>query len=247
MEILGVRIDNLAKKDALQKAAQFLFSGAQHMIFTPNPEMLVDSQKDSYFQEVLNKGDLNICDGKGIQLVAKEKVERIPGVDFMVDLCELAEKEEKTVFLLGSGEQKTVEACKKNLQKQFPKLRIVGIHPGIVLTHLPSHQLTYDSGQNDELLQNIIFAAPDILFVAFGHGKQEKWIYENLPHLPSVKIAIGVGGAFDYISGEVKRAPVWMRQMGLEWVYRLAVQPQRIARIWKATVTFLWKNYKSKT
>jgi N-acetylglucosaminyldiphosphoundecaprenol N-acetyl-beta-D-mannosaminyltransferase len=243
MEILGVRIDNVAKKEALVKAAQFLHSNSQHIIFTPNPEMLVDSQKDHYFQEVLNKGDLNLCDGKGIQLVSKEKVERIPGVDFMMDLCELAQKEEKTVYLLGSGEQKTVETCKKNLQKQFPKLRIVGLHPGIVLTNLPNNQLTYDSGQNDELLQNIIFAAPDILFVAFGHGKQEKWIYENLPHLPSVKIAMGVGGAFDYISKKVNRAPAHLRNLGLEWLYRLVKEPQRISRIWKATGKFLFLFY----
>ena len=80
---------------------------------------------------------------------------------------------------------------------------------------------------------------PDILFVAFGMGKQEKWIYENLAKMPSVRIAMGVGGAFDYISGNVSRAPRLLRKFGLEWVYRLFKEPRRIGRIFNATIKFI--------
>ena len=83
-------------------------------------------------------------------------------------------------------------------------------------------------------------AQPDILFVAFGHGKQEKWIYENLKDLPGVKVAMGVGGAFDFVSGNKKRAPKWMRVIGLEWLYRLIHEPNNLGRIWKATVIFIY-------
>lgn len=245
MHILGVRVDNLAKNEALAQAAQFLHSSDQHLIFTPNPEMLVDAQTDTYFQEVLNKGNLNLCDGKGIQLVATEKIERITGVDFMIDLCGMAQKEGMSVYLLGSGFQDVVEKCKHELQKQFPGLKIVGTHPGLKLANLPTGQLEYNTTQNDDILNDIIFSSPDILFVAFGHGKQEKWMYENLPHLPSVKIAMGVGGAFDYISHKIKRAPQWMRSIGLEWLYRLITQPQRIKRIYKATILFFYYTKKS--
>ena len=79
---------------------------------------------------------------------------------------------------------------------------------------------------------------PDILFVAFGHGKQEKWINEYLRDLPSVKIAMGVGGAFDYLSGQTSRAPLWMRKIGLEWLYRLIREPKRLKRIWRAVIIF---------
>lgn len=247
MHILNVRIDNLAKNEALAKAREFLHSSAQHLIFTPNPEMLVEAQTDPYFQEVLNKGSLNLCDGKGIQLVAKEKIERIPGVDFMIDLCKLAEKEGKSVYLFGSGKKEVVEKCKQNLEQKFPHLKIAGIHPGITLTTLQSGQLAYDSNQNDELLNYLILTSPDILFVAFGHTKQEKWMYENLPHLPSVRIAMGVGGAFDYISGKVKRAPPWMRSLGLEWLYRVIKEPWRIKRIWNATVIFYLTSLRQKS
>lgn len=244
MHILEVRIDNLAKNEALAKAREFLHSSAQHLIFTPNPEMLVQAQTDPYFQEVLNKGSLNLCDGKGIQLVAKEKVERIPGVDFMLDLCEMAAKEGKSVYLLGSGFKEVVEHCKQNLQKKFSQLQIVGIHPGLEIVNQKTGQLHYNSDQNDAILEHIILTAPDILFVAFGHAKQEKWMYENLPHLPSIKIAMGVGGACDYISGKIKRAPKIVQRLGLEWLYRLLREPKRIKRIWTATVVFLVTYYK---
>ena len=244
MDILGVRVDNLAKNDALIKAKSFLYSGQSHIIFTPNPEMIVAAQKDRYFREVLNKGDLNLCDGRGIQLVANEKIDRIAGVDFMILLCELAAAEKKSIYLLGSGKVEVVEGAKQKLLEKFPNLDIVGVNPGITITLLSTGHIEYSSEQNDALLENIILASPQILCVAFGHIKQEKWIYENLPHLPSVKIAIGIGGAFDFISGTVKRAPKILQFFGLEWLYRLFQEPKRIKRMYNATFVFLWYNLK---
>ncbi len=239
MNILGVRVDTLNRTDALAQVADFLASGEGHTIFTPNPEMLVDAQKDSYFKEVLNAGDLNLCDGKGIALVAKTPIERIPGVDFMVDMCELAEKEGRTVYLLGSGFRSVVQGCKEKLLERFPNLRIVGIHPGPTIGQVIPEE-------NDAIIEDIIMTAPDVLFVALGHGKQEKWIYGFLPDLPSVRVAMGVGGSFDFISGKIKRAPAIFRRLGLEWLYRLIREPRRIKRIWKATVVFLFYFYKNK-
>src|SRR3989338_5684698 len=96
------------------------------MIFTPNPEIVVKADSAHYFREILNRGDLNICDGRGIQFAAKQKIERIPGVDFMFDLCRLAEQQNKSIFLLGSGSDETVTKTAQKLQEQFPKLKIVG-------------------------------------------------------------------------------------------------------------------------
>lgn len=242
MDLLGIRIDEVSLPQALEKVRVFLAQKEQKMIFTPNPEMVVEAQKDSYFKEILNKADLNICDGKGIQLVAKEKIHRIPGVDFLQDLCALAEKESKSIYLLGSGSEEVVQKCQEKLSVQFPHLKIAGGHPGIQIfpqKNEPS-RIDYNQEQNDALLEHIILAAPDILFVGFGHGKQEKWIYENLPSLPSVKVAMGVGGSFDYISGKIRRAPKMVQRAGLEWVWRLLRQPSRFFRIWNATVRFLF-------
>ncbi len=286
MQVLGIRIDELTKQQALEKAREFLLSDKSHKIFTPNPEMLVDAQKDANFKVVLNGGDMNLCDGFGLWLITKFRtraarvvrnlsknngselqssdvsqstvspkdssssrlgrdsfgiIERITGVDFMMDLCALAEKENKSIYLLGSGSDEVVKKTAQVLQDKFPMLKIAGHDKGLSIT---KHG-TWNMEQNEDLLYDIITKAPDILFVAFGHGKQEKWIAENLRDLPSVKIAIGVGGAFDFISGKVKRAPKWMRKIGLEWLWRLILQPCRVGRILKATFVFLFMFYRT--
>ena len=237
-------MDTFSKFEALEKVRIFLQGTEGKMICTPNPEMLVDAQKDVYFKEILNAGDLNICDGKGIALLSKEPVARIPGVDFMIDICALAEREGKSVYLLGSGFREVVNACQQKLLLQFPNLKIVGVHPGPDIVPQKSQM---DPEQNDAVLEDIIMTAPDILFVAFGHIKQEKWIYEFLPDLPSVRVAMGVGGAFDFISGKVRRAPKVFQKLGLEWLYRLVLEPRRIKRIWKATVVFLYLSFRAKS
>jgi N-acetylglucosaminyldiphosphoundecaprenol N-acetyl-beta-D-mannosaminyltransferase len=99
--------------------------------------------------------------------------------------------------------------------------------------------------KNNELVQRINEAQPDILFVAFGAPKQEKWIYENIKKMPSVKLAIGVGGSFDFISGKIKRAPLIFQKLGLEWLWRLILEPCRIKRIYTATLKFGWLVLKS--
>jgi len=241
MDILGIRVDNYSKDETLKKVVNFLQSDKQHEFFTPNPEMLVDAQKDEYFRNVLNGGDLNVCDGVGLSLVSG--VKRYPGVELMVDICEIAEKENKSVYFLGSGDDVVISNLKLVIRNKFPKLIIAGLNKGPTITRDKGYGIRV-SEDGEEVLHDIIMSAPDILFVAFGHGKQEKWIHENLRDLPSVKIAMGVGGAFDYISGSIKRAPLFLRQIGLEWLYRLVIQPGRIRRIWKATVVFLYYSFR---
>jgi len=255
IKILDVRIDNINKKGALEKVKLFLEDGksvsadatsdkpAQYKIFTPNPEMLVDAQKDVEFKEVLNSGDLNVCDGFGLSLVSG--CGRIPGVDFMQGICALAEKQGKSVYLLGSGSDEVVKRTVEVLQSKHSKLKIVGCHKGPNIQCSMLNIKYFDETENNDVLDDIIMSAPEILFVAFGHNKQEKWINENLKHLPSVKIAMGVGGAFDYISGKIRRAPLFLRKIGLEWMYRLFRQPRRAGRVWKATARFLFLFFKN--
>lgn len=222
MMVLGVQIDEYTKAQALEKVLAFLHDGKQHTIFTPNPEMLADAQTDAEFRSILNTGSLNICDGKGLELVSRGKLKRISGVDFLMDICRIGAGEGRRAYLLGSRDDVVLQKTKKLLEQQFLGLVICGT----------------DSG--DGVVERIRAAEPDILFVAFGHGKQEKWIHENLPKLPSVKIAMGVGGAFDMLSGKRARAPRFLRAIGLEWVWRLLIEPRRIGRIWKATGQFLF-------
>lgn len=241
-EILGVKIDSLTIDEALNKARSFLFSNKQNFVFTPNPEMLVDAQNDSYFKKVLNLGDLNLSDGFGVSLVSFGKIKRVTGVDFVLKLCELAQQENKSVYLLGSGSKLVLQKTVDNLKKQFPHLRLAGFNPGPKIDFIRAedeNKIVCEPQNNDDALHDIIMTAPDILLVAFGHNKQEKWIYENISNLPTVKLAMGVGGSFDYISATVRRAPCFLRKIGLEWVYRLWRQPWRFGRIFKATIVFI--------
>lgn len=234
VSILGIIFDQVSLVAARERVKSFLRSAGQYKIFTPNPEMVVKAQKDEYFKKVLNSGDLNLCDGKGIQFVFKQKIERITGVDFMLEICKIAEEERSSIYLLGSGNDEVVQKTLENLQKQFPKLVICGWGRGETMNE--------DRMTNGDV-EMINQSHPDIIFVAFGMGKQEKWITENLSKMPSVRIAMGVGGAFDYISGIIKRAPLLMRKVGLEWLYRLIKQPKRIVRIWNATVVFIFSYF----
>jgi len=241
MHILGVEISEISRSEALKKVEFFFESDSLHRVYTPNPEMLVDASKDAYFRDVLNAADLTLCDGMGLKLLLGRKVERVAGVDFMSDMCELAARTGKTVYLLGSGDRVVLRKAAVALQTKFPNLQIVGMHPGPEIQAEKQGDrvaLKIDKDENNELIGEIVMAAPDILFVGFGHGKQEKWIDEYAESLPSVRVAMGVGGAFDYISGSVPRAPRVMRSLGLEWLFRLLMQPKRFTRIFKAVIIF---------
>lgn len=249
IKILSVRINILTKGQALDKVAEFLSEAKEHVIFTPNPEMLVAAHKDSYLQGILNKSDLNLCDGKGVEqsvkiCLSKEDkskanyFKRIPGVDFIMDICWYAEKYGFSVYLLGSGDEMVIMKTVEKLKEKFPKLKIAGYHPGPKLESIPNKKLKYRSDDNDRVVTDIIQTEPDILFVGFGHSKQEKWIHENIEKLPGVKIAMGIGGSFDMISGKIPRAPIFLRKLGLEWLWRLMREPSRFGRVWTALITY---------
>ncbi len=241
------------KKNAIQEVAHLLSLSGQFKIFTPNPEMVVKAQEDEYFKQVLNSGDLNLCDGTGVRIFTG--IERVPGVDFMLDLCQLAVEKEKRIYLLGSGNDEVVYKVYIKLLKKFPSLKIAGYDKGPAVADVCHSEQSEESlsikegtfvSVNDDSLEKINAVKPDILFVAFGMGKQEKWIFENLAKMPTVKIAMGVGGSFDFIAGKAKRAPLFLRRLGLEWLYRLAQEPKRIGRIFNATFKFIYLYFKSK-
>ena len=242
-QVLGVRIDNLSLGEAQNKAVEFFDRGGQFKIFTPNPEMLVRARQDARFKEVLNKGDMNLCDGFGLSLFSGAK--KITGVDFMVELCKMAAEQGSGIYLIGSGSDEVAKKTAEELLKKFSSLKISGFDKGPQI-HENSGEMIIDKINNQTAIERINQARPDILFVAFGMGKQEKWIDENLVKMPSIKIAMGVGGAFDYISGAIDRAPCWMRKIGLEWAYRLIKQPGRIGRIFNATIKFTFFALKEK-
>lgn len=230
INILGVPFDSMKNNAALALVLEKIAGNGKHFfIATPNPEMLLEARKNASFREVLNKTDLNIPDGFGIMLAArvsgKPLKERITGTDLMQAVCRHAPEKTK-IFLLGAGPG-IAEKTGKILEKRCPNIAVAGTHGGSPAPEEENHirHLINESGA-------------ELLFVAYGAPKQEMWLARNLSHLTHVRVAMGVGGAFDFISGTVKRAPMWMRKLGIEWLYRLIKQPSRIGRIFNATVKF---------
>lgn len=209
--ILGVKIDDINMDQALETVKSWLSKGGpasprgeKHYIVTPNPEIIVAAQEDSKFKKVLNNADLSLPDGVGLKLSGRVK-HIVNGTDFMEKLVERCSVWGFTTGFLG-GRDKVAEKSAECLKKKYPKLKVsfTGEEPGKI-------------------------PATDILFVAFGAPKQEYWIAANLDKIP-VRVAMGVGGAFDFISGVIPRAPKWIRNLGFEWLFRLVIQPMRIKR-----------------
>ncbi|MBI4235729.1 WecB/TagA/CpsF family glycosyltransferase [Candidatus Peregrinibacteria bacterium] len=258
-EILKVKFANLTLNEAVNKSLEILAKGKKAYIATPNPELLLIANGNEKYRQILNRSAFNTPDGTGILWAAKFQesakrrsksiiilkwaasllmtalrpkykygviAERVTGVDLMNEICKASTKGKYKIFLLGAGEN-VVEKLKKKLETKNPGINISGIYRG-----------TPDLADEKEIIRRINTSAADILFVAFGSPKQEVWISRNLKYLKSVKLAIGVGGSFDFISGNKKRAPLWMQKTGLEWLFRLIREPKRIKRIYNATIKF---------
>ncbi len=205
---------NIVKKD--------IENDQQKTIAAINPEKIVNCRKKPTIQKTLKSFDYLIPDGSGVVWAINRKneqqVERITGIDLMKKLCQLANDNRYKVFFYGAN-KKTGELMIDKIEKDYPNLKVVGYQDG------------YQSN-NDDILSAINKVKPNILFVALGSPKQEEWIQHNKQGLKA-NIVQGVGGSFDVISGNIKRAPLWMQKIGLEWLYRLIKQPKRIFRSYK--------------
>ncbi len=246
MKIFDVRIDPVTLEEA-RTALNY-----PQIIFTPNPEILLEARKNPDFKEALRKGTLMLPDGHGLLLVShlltypkwlrpllflpdsliflfwKAPFKRvfpqvIHGSDFMRDVVAWSAYKGKSVYFLG-GKDGVAEKTAAYFGKKFPKLNIAGFS---------------SLDPSEKAFEAVRKAAPEVLFVAYGAPKQELWIAEYAEKIPSLFHVMGVGGSFDFYSGTVKRAPKWMRSLGLEWVWRLMLNPkQRFKRIWNASVVF---------
>ena len=230
VNILGINLSALSRQEVEHQVGEFLSDDQQHYIVTPNPEIILKSHKDEEFFYILNHANMSLADGFGIRLagmIIGKKIPRQTGADMALDLLLLAQEQGLKVAVLnreGGLSQQT--AIKDALSRQYPNLE------ALVIDRHRTRPLSR------ETLDQINAFAPTLFFSTYGAPYQEKVIYHNLKKMPSVRIAIGVGGAFDFLTGKVKRAPKSMRYIGLEWLWRLAQQPKRIKRIYNATVIF---------
>ncbi len=191
--------------------------------------MLVAATRDQRFHEVLKNADLHLPDSSGLLWMARlrgQKLpERVPGVDTVQSLCKSLSSDHP-IFLLGAAPG-IADRAAKELQKHNPQLHIAGAWSGS-----PKKQ------EAAAIIDRINTSGAQLLFVAFGAPAQDLWIADHFQGLSTVRVAMGVGGTFDFLAGTIKRAPQWMRALHLEWLWRLILQPKRIGRIFTAVIIF---------
>lgn len=221
-EVLGIKIDDISQEQVLETIAGWFSKEKKtkgKLILTPGPEFILTAQKDQEFKKILNSADLSIAESFGLQLYCGF-TNRVPGVDLMFVLCNLAQENNWTIGMLGNPN--TGQAAKE-LYRLFPKLKII---------------YALDNPEADRLIRDYdTLRYVDILFVGTGHPKQEKFLWK-IKNFKKFKVGIGVGGSFDMISGKRKRAPEIFKKIGLEWLWRLVIEPKRFRKSFNAGVIF---------
>lgn len=242
--ILGIRLDNMSQSELMEKISSFVNDSKQHYVVTPNPEIILTAHEDEEFFYVLNSASLSLPDGFGLIIAAYifgEKLQRITGSDTTPAVLKMAEEQGIKVMVLNreDGLSKAEEIA-STLKDKFPNLNYQVL------------DIKRDINLNEQTISIINDFKPQILFNTLGFPYQEKLMYHNLAKLPSVKVAFGIGGSFDYLSGRIDRGPKILRHLGLEWFWRLINagrfqdSQKRIRRIFRATFVFMGKVIKTR-
>jgi N-acetylglucosaminyldiphosphoundecaprenol N-acetyl-beta-D-mannosaminyltransferase len=222
VDVLGVRIDDVTYPEALELLLQAVRTRQPLVVTTPNPEFIMAARRDPAFRQVLNRCGLNIPDGIGLVLAARLAGDRlrqhVQGTDLVLLLAAESARRGHRWFLLG-GHAATARRAAGAHVARFPGLCVVGAEPG-------SPWAADDPAMRWRIAAS---GGVDVLLVAYGAPKQELWLDRNLAAL-GIPVGIGVGGVFNYLSGEAPRAPRWVRRLHLEWLHRLITQPWRWRR-----------------
>lgn len=224
--LLNLEIRPNSKKIVLEKIKKYISNpDGFHHIVSLNPENLVIAQKNATFRKVVNTAQIQVIDGFGVVLAGRilgyDLPPRLTGVDLMEEVVRVAAEGSSTVMLVG-GKGNLAKELADCYNEQFPKATYVGIE-GIKNVAKTTKE------ENKAIFSIVSSTKPRILLVAFGSPFQELWLWKNRDKLKGI-ICIGVGGSFDFLSGKIRRAPLFVRRLGLEWIWRLIRQPWRIGR-----------------
>lgn len=231
LQILKVGLNSASEEKVLNFIGQKISKEQGFFLVTPNPVFIVMSQKDREFQRILNQADLSIPDGVGLIFAAKFLglkpliKQRITGADLVKKILEIAQEKNWKIGVVGArrGEKKEVKELIKRLKQKHPRLKVEAL----------------------ELVKNWPERGYQLILVAYGMGKQEKWIWENRRKVKGTGF-LAIGRSLDFLTGFSRRAPRWMRSLGLEWLWRLVQEPAHIKRVFIACVVFPWLVLKEK-
>lgn len=222
IDILGIPVDSITMSEAVEKVGAFMREGGIHTIFTPNAEIMMAAHRDPELASILKKADMLTADGAGVvlgsKILGRALPEKVSGFDLVKEIFKNYAKDGIRCFIFGS-KPGVAEAAAERISSDYPGVVITGCRNG------------YFTDKDDAGIVDLINASnPDILLVALGAPKQEKWISSHLDRL-NCKVCIGVGGTIDVLSGNTKLAPDFFRRNGLEWLYRLCKEPKRAGRM----------------
>lgn len=220
-DVLGVKIDRLNTRQVIEKLEEFISSGKSHQVVYINVDCINRCFFDKRYGKIVEEADLVYPDGMGVAWASKlthtPLPERVNAGDFLPQLCHICVHKGYRIYLLG-GQGWVVRKAAENLCREFPGLHIVGTHHGFFQTE-----------EEGDIIEDINHSGAHILLVGLGVPTQEKWIRRNLDKLKPA-VCWGVGGLFDYYSLRIRRAPVFLRRIGLEWAFRLLLEPKRLWR-----------------
>ena len=224
VRILGIDIDNIDIEDAGNITKNLIENSNKSckIVVAPNTEFIMMAQKDKEFFEILRSAELATPDSVGIMIGGKKQnkpfKQRIPGQSYFRKILEVGEKENWSFYFLG-GKGDVPKLTAEHVKKDYPNINIVGYHEGF-----------FENESEEAVISEINKLQPNVLFVAMGAPLQEKWIAKHKNEL-KVDVAAGQGGTFDYEAGKIKRAPKIFQTLGIEWFWRLILQPSRFFRM----------------
>lgn len=222
INILDIPVDNVTMTEAVERFKVLLSEPGVHTVYTPNAEIMMAAQREPDLKEILSNADMLLPDGAGVVLASKiiryPLKERVAGYDFTLNCFNLCSNMNISFFFFG-GKPGVAEEAANKVKKDNPNINIVGIRDGY-----------FSDDEESKIIDLINSANPDVLLVALGAPRQEKWIHKN-KHRLNAKICIGVGGSFDVLAGKAQRAPEFFQKNGLEWLYRLYKEPWRYKRM----------------
>jgi len=220
VEIFNIPFINMTKEDILKVLEERVKKNKKTYVVTANAEIAMYAKKNISYFNIITKADYIVPDGigivKGAKILKKEIKERVPGIELMVNLLEIANKFNQKVYFYGAKEE-ILEKMIEKIKVEYSNINIVGYSNG------------YINDDNNEITNDIINLKPDYIFVAKGAPLQDKWIDKVIQKVDS-GLFMGVGGSFDVLSGNVKRAPKIWQKLNLEWLYRIAGDPKRWKR-----------------
>lgn len=240
MKFMNTEIDNLTMQEALQAIDELIKKNDNAYVVTPNVDHIVQLETNKELQKVYENASLILTDGKPLLWIAKwygtPIKEKISGSDLFPLLCKMATEKGYTMFFLGAAEGVAAKAA-ENLMKRYKGLQVVG-------TYSPPYGFEKNPDEMNKIKEMIKKVHPHILIVGLGCPKQEKFMYYHCKEL-GVPISFGLGASFDFEAGNIKRAPKWMADHGLEWMFRITQDPKRMAKRYlvddRKIIKLIWK------